>query len=89
MATKKFNSKKFANTITSYGVVGMKLELSLAQCQALSFHFRELTEMIESDSGNLAGAIQPLLPFLELFKDIQSPMMPDLWLNENTEDSMS
>lgn len=86
MRTTKNSKKKFANEVTAYGVVGMKLELSLAQCQALSFHFKELTEMIESRSGNLAGAIQPLLPFLELFKDIQSPMMPDLWLNENTED---
>lgn len=83
MATVKNSSKKFATEVTGFGLTGMRLNLNLAQCQALAFHYRELTEMLKSDSKDLGSAVQPLIPFLELFKDIQTPMSPDLWVNED------
>ena len=82
METKKTN--KFAKTREGYGVIGMTLNLNLAQCQALNYHFNEIKKMIEiSEDGKIQmGAVEPLLPFLELFKDIQNPMDPNLWNND-------
>ena len=79
----KIKSNKFAKIREGYGVVGMTLNLNLAQCQALNYHWNEIKSMIEkSEDGNIQiGAVQPLLPFLELFKDIQNFMDPNLWDN--------
>ena len=62
----------------------LKLNLNLTQCQALNFHLNEIKHMIEkSEDGKIQiGAVAPLLPFLELFKDIQNPMDPNLWNND-------
>ena len=39
--------------------------------------------MEKSEDGKIQiGAVEPLLPFLELFKDIQNPMDPNLWNND-------
>ena len=80
----KKNQGKFATVIEGYGITGMKLNLSLAQCQALNYHLNEIKHMIDKseDSKILIGAVEPLLPFLELFKGIQNPMDPSLWDNE-------
>lgn len=82
MATKNQNGK-FATVTEGYGITGMKLNLNLTQCQALNYHFNEIKRMIEnSEDGKIKiGAVEPLLPFLELFKDIQNPMDPNLWDN--------
>ena len=79
----KIKSNKFAKVREGYGVVGMTLNLNLAQCQALNYHFNEISQMIENSKDGMIpiGAVQPLLPFLELFKDIQNPMDPNLWDN--------
>ena len=79
----KIKSGKFAKVREGYGVVGMDINLNLAQCQALNFHLNEIKHMIEvSEDGKIpSGAVEPLLPFLELFKDIQNPMDPNLWDN--------
>lgn len=79
----KIKSDKFAKVREGYGVVGMTLNLNLAQCQALNFHLNEIKHMIEkSEDGKIqAAVVEPLLPFLELFKDIQNPMDVNLWNN--------
>ena len=81
----KNQNGKFATVIEGYGITGMRLNLSLAQCQALNYHLNEIKHMIEkSEYGEIKiGAVEPLLPFLELFKDVQNPMDPNLWNNEN------
>ena len=78
---------KFAKVREGFGVVGMELNLNLTQCQALNFSLIEIKFMIEnSEDGKIQiGAIQPLLPFLELFKDINNPMDPNLWDNSVVE----
>lgn len=82
MATK--NQGKFATVTEGYGITGMRLNLNLAQCQALNYHLNEIKHMIDKseDSKILIGAVEPLLPFLELFKGIQNPMDPSLWNND-------
>ena len=79
----KNQNGKFATIMEGYGITGMKLNLNLTQCQALNFHLNEIKHMIEkSEDGKIQiGAIAPLLPFLELFKDIQNPMDSNLWNN--------
>lgn len=79
----KNQNGKFATVIEGYGVVGMKLNLNLTQCQALNFYLKEIKFMMEkSEDGKIQiGAVEPLLPFLELFKDINNPMDPNLWDN--------
>ena len=79
----KNQNGKFATVIEGYGVVGMRLNLNLAQCQALNYHLNEIKHMIaNNEDGKIQiGAVEPLLPFLELFKDIQNPMDPNLWDN--------
>ena len=79
----KTKTNKFAKTREGYGVIGMTLNLNLTQCQALNYHLNEIKRMIEkSEDGKIQiGAVEPLLPFLELFKDIQNPMDPNLWDN--------
>ena len=81
--TATIKSGKFAKTREGYGVVGMTLNLNLAQCQALNYHLNEIKYRIaNSDDGKIqAAVVEPLLPFLELFKDIQNPMDVDLWNN--------
>ena len=76
-------SGKFAKVREGFGIVGMTLNLNLAQCQALNYHLNEIKHMIEkSEDGKIQiGAVEPLLPFLELFKDIQNPMDVNLWNN--------
>lgn len=80
----KTKSNKFAKTREGFGVIGMTLNLNLTQCQALNFYLNEIKFMIEkSKDGKIQiGAVEPLLPFLELFKDIQNPMDPNLWNND-------
>ena len=80
----KTKANKFAKTREGYGVIGMTLNLNLAQCQALNYHLNEIEHMIEKsvDGKIQIGAVEPLLPFLELFKDIQNPMDPNLWDND-------
>lgn len=79
----KSKSSKFAKTREGYGVVGMTLNLNLAQCQALNYHLNEIKYRVaNSDDGKIqAAVVEPLLPFLELFKDIQNPMDVNLWNN--------
>ena len=83
MEKTKSVSGKFAKVREGFGIVGMTLNLNLAQCQALNYHLNEIKHMIEvSKDGKIpSGAVEPLLPFLELFKDIQNPMDVDLWNN--------
>ena len=83
----KNQNGKFATVIEGYGINGMRLNLSLAQCQALNYHLNEIEHMIEKsvDGKIQIGAVEPLLPFLELFKDIQNPMDPNLWNNKNND----
>ena len=84
MAIEKLSSKQFASVQTGYGVTGMKLNLNLAQCQALNYTLNEIKHFSEkSENGMIPiGVVSTLLPFLELFKDIQNPMDPNLWKNE-------
>ena len=79
----KNQNGKFATVKEGYGVIGMTLNLNLTQCQALNYYLNEIKHMIEkSEDGKIQiGAVEPLLPFLELFKDIQNPMDPNLWDN--------
>ena len=81
--TATIKSGKFAKVREGFGVVGMTLNLNLAQCQALNYHLNELKYRIaNSYDGKLETAfVEPLLPFLELFKDIQNPMDSNLWDN--------
>ena len=77
-------NKKFAQVKEGYGVQGMKLDLNLVQCQVLNFHYEEIKKLMENLENQTIprGAIDPLMPFLELFKDFQNPYSPDLWKNE-------
>ena len=79
----KNQNGKFATVKEGYGITGMTLNLNLTQCQALNYHLNEIKRMIEnSEDGKIQiGVVEPLLPFLELFKDIQNPMDPSLWDN--------
>ena len=78
-------SKKFAELKEGYGVQGMKLDLNLVQCQVLNFHGQELKKFTEDPSKDLIprGMVEPLIPFLELFKNFQNPYSPDLWKNDD------
>jgi len=76
-------NKKFANVREGYGIIGMKLDLSLSQCQALNYHYQEFEKLKDcEDPQTLRAVMSTLIPFLELFKDIQNPMDPDLWVND-------
>ena len=79
----KIKLGKFAKTREGFGILGMTLNLNLAQCQALNFYLNEIKcRIANSDDGKIqAAVVEPLLPFLELFKDIQNPMDVDLWDN--------
>jgi hypothetical protein len=81
--TAKIKSDKFAKTREGFGIVGMTLNLNLAQCKALNFYLNEIKcGIANSDDDKIqAAVVEPLLPFLELFKDIQNPMDVNLWKN--------
>lgn len=79
--------RKFATLREGVGIVGMRLDLNLSQCQALNFHYHEFVKLSENcdNSDTLKSSMSALIPFLSLFKDIQNPMDPNLWVNENLE----
>lgn len=80
--TAKIKSDKFAKVREGFGIVGMTLNLNLTQCQALNYHLNEIKYRIANSDGKIqAAVVEPLLPFLELFKDIQNPMDVNLWNN--------
>jgi len=87
MKTVKTVSTQFAKPREGFGIQGMDLKLNIVQCQVLNFHWNQIKGFMEENPVNEIPKeiIEPLMPFLALFKDFQNTHDPNLWVNEEIE----
>ena len=71
--------RPFVKKTNGYGLVGMTLNLSLAQCQVLSAMHEAFSEISEGGMITPGVLIQDTLAFLRIFKGIESPIADGIW----------
>lgn len=69
----------FVKVMNGYGLTGMVLTLSLAQCQVLSAMYAAFSKVGDIDMVAPAILINDTLAFLKIFKDIESPIADGIW----------
>jgi len=67
-----------------YGVVGAQLNLSIVHLWCIK-DWQEVAKraLDENDHYLAAQVLQNMMPFLNLFKDVEYPHNPDLWSNSD------
>lgn len=69
----------FVKTTTGYGLTGMVLTLSLAQCQVLSAMYAAFSKVAEGEMAAPAILVEDAIAFLKIFKDVESPIADGIW----------
>lgn len=67
-----------------YGITGAQLNLSIVHLWCIK-EWQEMAQKAfkENDSDVAVQVLHNMMPFLNLFKDVEHPHNPDLWSNSD------
>ena len=80
--------RTFVKKVNGYGLTGMVLKLSLAQCQVLSAMHEAFRRVAAGEITVPTVLVEDTLAFLKIFKDVESPVTNGIWDQDEDEEEV-